>query len=247
MWDPSTFTRIRIWCSDNYVIVQGKWMNSVDDYFLINVYGPQNQPEKSYLWEFLRSFIQSHVGNVILFGDLNEVRCEAERSGSFFSSSDTEIFNTFIHNVGFIDLLLGGRKFTWMNKTGAKMSKLDRFLISNNVLHAHPNMQVTVLEKVWSDHNPILLHCSKTDFGPIPFKLFHSWFNRFDFDDTVKNLGLLFRWLMMVPIWLYMKKLNASKLSLNFGTPALKPLKPAGRKPVNIIHPYDTISGGLVK
>nr|GEZ71468.1 RNA-directed DNA polymerase, eukaryota, reverse transcriptase zinc-binding domain protein [Tanacetum cinerariifolium] len=67
------------------------------------------------------------------------------------------------------------------------MRKLDCFLISNNVLLGHFNMQVTVLDKVWSDHNPILLHCKKTDFGPIPFKLFHSWFNRKDFDDTVKE------------------------------------------------------------
>ncbi|GKD36592.1 hypothetical protein Tco_1252101 [Tanacetum coccineum] len=73
-----------------------------------------------------------------------------------------------------------------MNKTGTKLSKLDRFLISNNVLLAHLNMEVTVLDIVWSDHNPILLHCKKSDFGPIPFKLFHSWFSTQDFDDTIK-------------------------------------------------------------
>ncbi|GKC09588.1 RNA-directed DNA polymerase, eukaryota, reverse transcriptase zinc-binding domain protein, partial [Tanacetum coccineum] len=132
------------------------------------------------------SFIQSYVGSIILFGDLNEVRCEAERSGYSFSSRDAEIFNSFIHDVGLINLPLGGRMFTWMNKTGTKLSKLDRFLISNNVLLAYPNMQVTVLDKIWSDHNPILLHCKKFDFGPIPFKPFHSWFSRQDFDGTVK-------------------------------------------------------------
>ena len=48
-------------------------------------------------------------------------------------------------------------------------------------------MQVTVLEKVWSDHNPILLHCTNSDFGLTPFKLFRSWFDRNDFDDIVKE------------------------------------------------------------
>ena len=48
-------------------------------------------------------------------------------------------------------------------------------------------MQVTVLDKVWSDHNLILLHCKKSNFGPIPFKNFHSWFDRNDFDDVVKE------------------------------------------------------------
>ncbi|GKB17044.1 RNA-directed DNA polymerase, eukaryota, reverse transcriptase zinc-binding domain protein [Tanacetum coccineum] len=126
-------------------------------------------------------------GNIILFGDLNEVGCETERFSSNFSSSDAAIFNTFIQDVGLIDLPMRGRMFTWMNKSGSKLSKLDRFLISNSVLLAHSNMQVTILDRVWSDHNPILLHCHKNDFGPIPFKVYHSWFERSDFDDIVKE------------------------------------------------------------
>ncbi|PWA70897.1 RNA-directed DNA polymerase, eukaryota, Reverse transcriptase zinc-binding domain protein [Artemisia annua] len=187
MWDPSVFVKNRIWCSDNFIIVEGKWMNSVDDYYIINVYGPQHQPEKTNLWEFLRSFIQNHVGNTILFGDLNEVRYESERFGSYFSRSDAAVFNSFIHDVGLIDLPMGGRMYTWMNKAGSKLSKIDRFLISDGVLSSHSDMQVTVLDKVWSDHNPILLHCKKSDFGPIPFRIFHSWFDRNDFDDVVKE------------------------------------------------------------
>ncbi|GKB45483.1 putative RNA-directed DNA polymerase, eukaryota, reverse transcriptase zinc-binding domain protein [Tanacetum coccineum] len=104
-------------------------------------------------------------GNIIHFGDLNEVRFEAERFGSSFSRSDAEIFNAFIHDTSLIDLRMGGR----------------------SVLLEHSNLQVTVLEKVWSDHNPILLHCTKADFGSIPFKVFNSWFDRTDFDDVVKE------------------------------------------------------------
>ncbi|GJZ29665.1 RNA-directed DNA polymerase, eukaryota, reverse transcriptase zinc-binding domain protein [Tanacetum coccineum] len=126
-------------------------------------------------------------GNIILFGDLNEVRYETKRIGSSFSRRDAENFNAFIHDASLIDLPMGGRRFTWMNKTGSKLSKLDRFLISNSVFLEHLNLQVTVLEKVWLDHNLILLHCMKSDFGPIPFKIFHSWFDRNDFDDVVKE------------------------------------------------------------
>ncbi|GJW96963.1 hypothetical protein Tco_0178771 [Tanacetum coccineum] len=36
-------------------------------------------------------------------------------------------------NVGIVDLPIGGRSFTWMNKAGTKLSKLDRFLISEDV------------------------------------------------------------------------------------------------------------------
>nr|GEZ76665.1 reverse transcriptase domain, reverse transcriptase zinc-binding domain protein [Tanacetum cinerariifolium] len=51
-------------------------------------------------------FIQHHAGHIILFGDLNEVRYEGERYGTSFSNNDDHIFNSFIHDVGLIDLPL---------------------------------------------------------------------------------------------------------------------------------------------
>ncbi|GJX12855.1 RNA-directed DNA polymerase, eukaryota, reverse transcriptase zinc-binding domain protein [Tanacetum coccineum] len=187
MWDPNVFAKKRIWCGDNYIIVEGKRKNSLEDYLIINVYGPQYQPDKAILWSTLRTFIQNNNGRVILFGDLNEVRCESERFGSIFSSSDATIFNSFIRSTGLIDLPMGGRKFTWVNKVGSKMSKLDRFLISNDTLQSFPDLQVVALDRLWSDHNLILLHCKRKDFDPTTFKLFHSWFYRIDFEDTVKE------------------------------------------------------------
>ncbi|GJZ70184.1 putative RNA-directed DNA polymerase, eukaryota, reverse transcriptase zinc-binding domain protein [Tanacetum coccineum] len=90
-----------------------------------------------------------HIGRVILFGDLNEVRSESERFGSTFSCGDATIFNSFIYDTGLIDLLMGGRHFTWVNKVGSKMSKLDRFLISDNVLHSNTDLKVIALDRLW--------------------------------------------------------------------------------------------------
>nr|GEV69916.1 RNA-directed DNA polymerase, eukaryota, reverse transcriptase zinc-binding domain protein [Tanacetum cinerariifolium] len=90
-------------------------------------------------------------------------------------------------DVGLIDLPMGVRMYTRMSKTGSKLSTLDRFLISDGILLAHSYMQVSVLDRVWSNHNPILLHCTKFNFGLIPFKLFHSWFDRNGLDDVVKE------------------------------------------------------------
>ncbi|GJZ21285.1 RNA-directed DNA polymerase, eukaryota, reverse transcriptase zinc-binding domain protein [Tanacetum coccineum] len=156
LWDPNVFAKKRIWCSDNYIIVEGKWKNSVDDYYIINVYGPQDQPDKSNLWSYLCVFIQDHIRRVILFCDLNEVRSESERFGSTFSSGDATIINSFIHDTGLIDLPMGGRHFTWVNKVGYKMSKLNHFCISDDVLHSNTNLKVVALDSLWSDHNPIV-------------------------------------------------------------------------------------------
>ncbi|GJZ02370.1 putative RNA-directed DNA polymerase, eukaryota, reverse transcriptase zinc-binding domain protein [Tanacetum coccineum] len=114
------------------------------------------------MWAFLRLFIQNHTGKIILFGDLNKVRNETESSGSSFYSEDVAIFNSFIHDFGLIDLTMRGRMFTWMNTAGSKLRKVDRFLISDGVLQSYSDVQVTVLDRVWSDHNLILLHYGST-------------------------------------------------------------------------------------
>ncbi|GJQ98506.1 putative RNA-directed DNA polymerase, eukaryota, reverse transcriptase zinc-binding domain protein [Tanacetum coccineum] len=69
------------------------------------------------------------------------VRSESERFGSTFSCGDATIFNLFIHDTGLIDLPMGARHFTWVNKVGSKMSKLDRFLILDNVLHSNTDLK----------------------------------------------------------------------------------------------------------
>ncbi|GJX15682.1 RNA-directed DNA polymerase, eukaryota, reverse transcriptase zinc-binding domain protein [Tanacetum coccineum] len=109
---------------------------------------------------------------------MNKVRDESERYGTIFSPTEAQIFNNFIDNLGLLDLPLGGRSFTWMNKEGTKMSKLDRFLVSSSVMDAFPNLRVTALPRGWSDHIPLMLHDEKNDYGPIPFKFFHSWLKK---------------------------------------------------------------------
>ncbi|PWA89764.1 RNA-directed DNA polymerase, eukaryota, Reverse transcriptase zinc-binding domain protein [Artemisia annua] len=76
---------------------------------------------------------------------------------------------------------MGGQYFTWMSKAGTKLSKLDRFLITEDILESLPDIGVTALDCLWSDHNPILLHCNKSD------ELYHSWFLHEGFDEVVTN------------------------------------------------------------
>nr|GEU74338.1 transposon TX1 uncharacterized [Tanacetum cinerariifolium] len=88
---------------------------------------------------FLRDFILSHHGKVILFGDLNEVRNDSERFGSIFSSGDAAIFNDFIQESGLIDLPMGGRSFTWMNKIHGIMHEGVWLSDPKDIKEAFPN------------------------------------------------------------------------------------------------------------
>ena len=67
------------------------------------------------------------------------------------------------------------------------MSKLDRFLLSEGMFDAFQNLAATVLEKGIPDHYPILLCEQKVDYGPHPFRLFHSWMELDGFDKLVKD------------------------------------------------------------
>ncbi|GJY58579.1 RNA-directed DNA polymerase, eukaryota [Tanacetum coccineum] len=52
---------------------------------------------------------------------------------------------------------------------------------------ALPDVRVTAIDRLWSNHNHILLHVSKYDFVPTPFKIFHSWLLRDSFDEVIKT------------------------------------------------------------
>nr|GEV68229.1 RNA-directed DNA polymerase, eukaryota [Tanacetum cinerariifolium] len=67
-----------------------------------------------------------------------------------------------------------------------KMSKLDRFLVSEGIISLFPSLSALCLDCHLSDHRPILLNEIHTDYGPVPFRVYHSWFKREGFDDMVK-------------------------------------------------------------
>ncbi|GJX52196.1 RNA-directed DNA polymerase, eukaryota [Tanacetum coccineum] len=120
-------------------------------------------------------------------GDFNEVRTQDERHGSIFNAHGADAFNLFISSAGLEEVPLDGCKFTWCHKSGSKMSKLDRFFISEGLLNSCPNISSITLDCYLSDHMPILLRESHHDYGPSPFRFFHYWFELEGFDTFVKQ------------------------------------------------------------
>jgi hypothetical protein len=69
---------------------------------------------------------------VCVCGDFNEVRYAEERRSlrGDGAAVATQYFNVFITDNGLIDLPLCGRRFTWYKGDGSSMSRIDRFLLS---------------------------------------------------------------------------------------------------------------------
>ncbi|XP_071720790.1 uncharacterized protein [Rutidosis leptorrhynchoides] len=123
----------------------------------------------------------------MIFGDFNEVRFASERKNTFFFKNRAKWFNDFIKEGNMIDVPLGGRLYTRISDNGHKFSKLDRFLISENVLENWPNLNAVVLDKKYTDHCPIMLKEGNIDFGPKPIKVFDEWTNHKDAPDIVRK------------------------------------------------------------
>ncbi|GJQ95193.1 RNA-directed DNA polymerase, eukaryota, reverse transcriptase zinc-binding domain protein [Tanacetum coccineum] len=127
------------------------------------------------------------TGDVVIMGDFNEVRRQEERYGSLFNARGADIFNGFISNAGLEDVPLGGSSFTWCHKSASKMSKLDPFLISESLMTSCPGISAITLDRYLSNHRPILLRESHTNYGLVPFRFFHFWFEIEGFDKFVET------------------------------------------------------------
>jgi len=61
-------------------------------------------------------------------------------------SQENNQFCHFINDNGLIDLPLCGRRFMWFNEDGTSMSRIDRFLLSEDWCLQWPNcFQVALL------------------------------------------------------------------------------------------------------
>ncbi|GJR64069.1 RNA-directed DNA polymerase, eukaryota [Tanacetum coccineum] len=84
-------------------------------------------------------------------GDFNEVRYAEERYGSVFNQAGARAFNHFIMSSGLVDVKMEGYSFTWSLSSVAKMSRLDRFLVSEGIIAAFPSSMILCLERNLSD------------------------------------------------------------------------------------------------
>nr|GEV15709.1 RNA-directed DNA polymerase, eukaryota [Tanacetum cinerariifolium] len=152
----------------------------------VAIYAPQPASAKRVLWDYVSSLVDRWNGEAVIMGDFNEVRSKDERRGSCFNPSSYRAFDHFISSTGLVDVKLKGYAFTWSHPSGDKMSKLDRFLVSEGEV--------------------------PSDFGPIPFRFYHSWFNLEGFDDMVKQTWCSFSYSNSNGMIHFKKKLQDLKI-----------------------------------
>ncbi|CAM8897571.1 unnamed protein product [Rhodiola kirilowii] len=174
MWSPEFFYLTAESKGRGFIHLRGKVRvgEKETEMNFINVYAPFTEKDKLLREELMEVRI-SNGGGLILGGDFNAVLHEEERRGSAFNGKEADQFFEFIQAMGVMDMPLVGRKFTWSNKFGA--SRLDRFLVSPEVVSMCPNLKQWGLSKDLSDHAAIALKEEAKNWGLKPFRFINAW------------------------------------------------------------------------
>ncbi|GJS90564.1 RNA-directed DNA polymerase, eukaryota [Tanacetum coccineum] len=157
VWDSNMFVKESVTISDLFVAIRGTWISTSSKLLIISVYAPQEVSERRILWDYIRITIESWEGKSIILRYFNEVRSEQERFGTSFNALGANGFNSFISMAGLVDLPLDGYKYTWSHESASKMSKLDRFLITEGLLLVFPFLSV-IFEETWKNANTLELN-----------------------------------------------------------------------------------------
>nr|GEX57913.1 RNA-directed DNA polymerase, eukaryota [Tanacetum cinerariifolium] len=132
--------------------------------------------------ESKRSKRKKDIG--LSFGNSGGILCVWDIN--MFHKENSTVSDYFIAIMGgLVEVSFGGYSYTWVYKSAAKMNKLDRFLISEDLMSNCPNISSIILDRYLSDHRPILLREINLDYGPIPFRFFHHWFDLDGFNSFV--------------------------------------------------------------
>ncbi|GKA10656.1 RNA-directed DNA polymerase, eukaryota [Tanacetum coccineum] len=77
-----------------------------------------------------------------------------------------------------------------------------------------PSLSALCLERHLSDHRPIIMHEVVVDYGPSPFRVYHSWFTKDGFDKLVEDSLKTSSYADSSKITILRKKFQALKASI---------------------------------
>ncbi|XP_058782835.1 uncharacterized protein LOC131657455 [Vicia villosa] len=194
---------LTLWKNENLEVVSSfkgegylgiKFMKSNRFFYLVNIYSSCELPKKRDLWRRILELKEAHKdGEWILGGDFNATKNRSERRGrgmnsnSSVNSVEMNEFVEFIDESLLVYVPCKGKKFTWYNRGGNSMSRIDRFLLSENVRNDWGVVGQFVGNRDISDHCPIWLEVDNNDWGPKPFKFNNEWFSLASFYPFVEK------------------------------------------------------------
>ncbi|KAL4574414.1 hypothetical protein LXL04_021244 [Taraxacum kok-saghyz] len=159
VWEPNMFTKEHVFVHDNYVAVQGTWVAKQVKVFMVSVNFPQG---------LLCLF---HMYSAINHKKKSGMLCSVFLLKQKLRMPMKEMGRLFMLLV-LVLLIISLWTPSWLifHSGGTKISKLDRFLISEGMMQVYPNNAAMVLQKGILDHSPILVYEKQVNYGPPSFR-----------------------------------------------------------------------------
>ncbi|XP_057452935.1 uncharacterized protein LOC130744800 [Lotus japonicus] len=188
LWKESSFQVQSVVTDTNFIFLSVKIPNYELPILVGNVYGPHSLAERRVCFEALKVHVLSHTGMVFLGGDFNAVLLGSERSSGGVLDVGDVVFQQFATETNLSDLPLLNGKFTWYSsRNDGLWSRLDRWLVSDEVMLSFSNISQSVYAWNVSDHRAVGLVFGEPDSGPKPFHYFNHWVDDDGFYEVVET------------------------------------------------------------
>ena len=127
-------------------------------------------------------------GPWVLSGDFKTTRHPSEKkSCNRINKAMTDFFE-FIEDMGLVDPELVGGKYTWRKgDRHISAGRHDRFFFYEEWDNSFRIISQSILQRVISDHTPLLLQCGEWLTSKSYFKFENGWLHTKDFNGKVKN------------------------------------------------------------
>ncbi|KAK2650617.1 hypothetical protein Ddye_018106 [Dipteronia dyeriana] len=181
LWNESQFSVNSCISLKRCIILEGELLRLKKQLVLCNVYAANSETERKELWEYILNVQSSSSFPWCIGGDFNTILDPSERIGAGCDMSSIQNFNSFVLRAKVVDLPLQYISFTWSNnRDKASWARLDRFLISTEILTWFPDMVQVGISRSLSDHSAIMIGEKVEDWGPTPFRFFNDWLEEKD-------------------------------------------------------------------
>ncbi|KAK8698655.1 hypothetical protein V6N13_114766 [Hibiscus sabdariffa] len=150
LWDAEFFECSKSMVTQHFIVLEGSFVTIRFKCAVINVYGPNDVGDRLEVLNELSRVIRNLNMPIIVGGNFNIIRFPEEKVGVSWNRGAMEKFSEFIEDLSLIDLPLQGGNFTWSNfRENASFSRLDRFLISSEVLKEWPDLYQKLHPKIY--------------------------------------------------------------------------------------------------
>lgn len=161
------------------------------EWFCMAVYASLIPVSRELFWAYLSHLRANINGLWLLMGDFNGILLPSEVKGGHYSLNNASKFAGMMEECGLLDLGATSSSFTWYRKNEGlhRISKrLERAISDCNWRNMFPEAYVENLNRLQSDHRPILLRCCR--FTPPkkdkPFHFQVAWLTHKDFPRVVR-------------------------------------------------------------